>query len=161
MRIIKSSVDRLTYEKSGRAADYRWDDQLKGFGVRIYPSGRCAFVVTYRTETGTKKFLTLGNYGNLTVDEARRLAKDKLHDVQHGRDPQTERQEKRHEMTFDELADRYLDHFKARKRSDHAKRNDCSSARSCWMQNDDDPKPNCRSPWAIPPNREPANRYLP
>ena len=117
MRIIKSTVDKLTYEKFGRAADYRWDDQLKGFGVRIYPSGRCAFVVTYRTETGTKKFLTLGNYGNLTVDEARRLAKDKLHDVQHGRDPQTERQEKRHEMTFDELADRYLDHYKGRKKS--------------------------------------------
>ena len=117
MRIKKSTVDRLTYEKSGRAADYRWDDQLKGFGVRIYPSDRCAFVITYRTEAGTKKFLTLGNFGELTVDEARRLAKDKLSDVRHGRDPQAERQDKRHEMTFDELADRYLDHYKDRKKS--------------------------------------------
>jgi len=117
MKITKSTVDRMVYTKSRPAADYRWDDQLKGLGVRVYPSGRRAFVLTFRTQTGTKRFLTLGNYGELTVAQARRLAQDKLAEVRHGHDPQAERQDKRREITFDELADRYLDHHDGQKKS--------------------------------------------
>ena len=102
MKITKSAVDRMQYAKSGKAADYRWDDLLMGFGVRIYPSGRRAFVITYRNATGTKRFVTLGNYGELTVKQARSLAQDKLAEVRHGHDPQAERQQKRSELTFAE-----------------------------------------------------------
>ena len=35
MRINNSNIKSLKYEKSGNRADYRWDDSLKGFGVRI------------------------------------------------------------------------------------------------------------------------------
>ncbi len=117
MKITKSAVDRMAYARSGKAADYRWDDLLMGFGVRIYPSGRRAFVITYRNATGTKRFVTLGNYGELTVKQARSLAQDKLAEVRHGRDPQAERQQKRSEMTFAELAERYIDHVEHHKRS--------------------------------------------
>ena len=82
MKITKSAVDRMRYAKSGKAADYRWDDLLMGFGVRIYPSGRRAFVITYRNATGTKRFVTLGNYGVLTVKQARSLAQDASSAVQ-------------------------------------------------------------------------------
>lgn len=117
MKITKTAVDRMSYAKSAKAADYRWDEQLKGFGVRVYPSGRRAFVITYRTDTGTKRFLTLGDYGELTADQARRLAQDKLADVRHGKDPQAERKEKRLELSVEELAVRYLEHVKQHKRS--------------------------------------------
>lgn len=107
----------MVYEKDGRAADYRWDDELKGFGVRIYPSGRKAFVVAYRNDTNTKRFLTLGDYGELTVQQGRELARDKLVEVRHGRDPQADRQEKRKETTFKEFGERYIDYAKHHKRS--------------------------------------------
>jgi integrase len=119
MHLTKTILDKLTYAKADNAADYRWDDKLRGFGVRIYPSGRISFVVTYRNATSTKKFLTLGDYGSLTLDAARELAKDRLAEVRKGGDPQAEKQEKRREITFNGLADGYLDHFQHHKRSWH------------------------------------------
>jgi integrase len=132
MKVTKSAVDQMSYEKTpigkpskskpgevdvSYPADYRWDTQLSGFGVRVYPTGRRSFVVAFRNETGTKRFFTLGVYGSLTVDQARRLAKDKLSEVRHGRDPQAERHEKRKEMLFDELAERYVEYVRDHKRS--------------------------------------------
>ena len=87
MKITKRTVDELTYTATGNAACYYWDDQLPGFGIRVYPTGRKSFVLTYRTN-GRKRFLTLGNYGRLTVDEARRMAKIQAGDVERGTDPQ-------------------------------------------------------------------------
>lgn len=117
MKITANAVKAMVYEKDGRAADYRWDDELKGFGVRVYPSGRRAFVVAYRNETNTKRFLTLGDFGELTVQQARDLARDKLVEVRQGHDPQADRQEKRKETTFKEFGERYIDHAKHHKRS--------------------------------------------
>jgi integrase len=117
VKITMGALARLRYSKAGKAADYRWDDQLRGFGARIYPSGRVAFVVSYRSATGTKRFYTLGDFGELTVDQARRLAQDRLAEVRAGHDPQAERQERRREITVAELANRYLDHVRHRKRS--------------------------------------------
>jgi len=110
-------VDQLAYAKQGNAADYRWDDKLKGFGVRVYPSGRKTFLVTYRNAQSTKRFLSLGDFGRLTVDQARRLAQAKLAKVLHGRDPQSARETARGELSFEALAARYLEHVKSYKRS--------------------------------------------
>ena len=51
-----------------------WDSEIQGFHVRISPKGRKTFVLTYRYEGFVKEF-TIGTYGNLTIEEARRLAK--------------------------------------------------------------------------------------
>jgi len=51
-----------------------WDSEIQGFHVRISPKGRKTFVLTYRYE-GFVKEITIGTYGNLTIEEARRLAK--------------------------------------------------------------------------------------
>ena len=117
MNLTKRAVEQLAYEKQGDAADYRWDDKLKGFGVRVYPSGRKTFLVTYRNAQGTKRFLRLGDFGQLTVEQARDLAKAKLADVLHGRDPQAQRAKARDELSFEQLAARYLEHVKGHKRS--------------------------------------------
>lgn len=117
MKITITAVKTMAYEKVGNAADYRWDDDLKGFGVRVYPSGRRAFVVAYRNETNTKRFLTLGDFGELTVQQARELAREKLGDVRHGHDPQANRQVKRLETTFEAFGERYIEHVKDHKRS--------------------------------------------
>jgi hypothetical protein len=39
-------------------------------GVRIYPTGKKAFVLFYRA-SGRQRLMTLGDYGRYTVDEAR------------------------------------------------------------------------------------------
>jgi hypothetical protein len=52
-RITKRTVDALKAAKS----DYvRWDGDLKGFGVRVRPSGAKSFVAVYRTGGETPLF---------------------------------------------------------------------------------------------------------
>src|SRR3954447_18547206 len=99
MNLTKRAVEQLTYAKRDDAADYRWDDKLKGFGVRVYPSGRKTFLITYRNAQGTKRFLSLGDFGRLTVEQARGLAKGKWGDVLKGNDPQAAREKARGEFS--------------------------------------------------------------
>ena len=117
MKLTNTAIKNLKYEKAGNKADLYFDDELRGFGIRVYPSGRKSFFVSYRNASGTKKRHTLGNYGEFTATEARRLAQGMLADVRRGSDPQSEKQEKRGEITFADLTKRYLDYVQHHKRS--------------------------------------------
>ena len=64
-----------------------------------------------------QRFLSLGDFGRLTVEQARRLAQAKLAEVCQGADPQAARTKARSELSFAELARRYIDHVKSYKRS--------------------------------------------
>ncbi|WP_424363710.1 Arm DNA-binding domain-containing protein [Methylocystis parvus] len=63
-----------------------WDTELKGFGLRVEPSGTKSFLVRYRSN-GRKRFLSVGRYGPLTPDVARGLAKGLLGSVDCGQEP--------------------------------------------------------------------------
>lgn len=115
MKLTDRFIEAMGYEKSAGAADYRWDSELPGFGVRVYPSGRKSFLVSYRTEAGRKRFHTLADVNTLSVTKARRLATRKLSEVRLGADPQAERQAKRSEITVRELAGQYLGYIRHHK----------------------------------------------
>jgi integrase len=78
-----------------------WDDDPRGFGIRIKPSGVKTFFVQYRSPiTFNKSRLTIGQYGRLTVDEARREARKILGSVEKGEDPVEEKKRaKAHALT--------------------------------------------------------------
>ena len=94
------------------------DDALPGFGVRVYESGRKAFVLRYRTTDGQRRLLTLGSYGALTVQAARDLAQRRMGQILEGGDPLAERQDRKQGMTFADFAGVYLNqHAKPHKKS--------------------------------------------
>ena len=117
MNITTRTIESLQYTKQGNAAQYHFDDKLKGFGIRVYPSGRKSFVFAYRNRTNSKRFLTLGEYPSMKAHEARELAEARYYEVKQGGDPQATKQDQRDEITFQTLADRYLRHFEDRKKS--------------------------------------------
>ncbi len=109
MKLTKSVIDRFAYQgKNGSGRDVRWDCEVRGLGLRIYPSGKKAFVLSYRTK-GQKRLMTLGYYGSdLTLDEARDRARRRLLQVRDGLDPLRELQKERQGETMRDLCNRYM-----------------------------------------------------
>lgn len=94
-KVTKRSVDALTPAPSGDR--FLWDSEVKGFGVRVKPSGAKAFLVTYYAPGlhQVRRRLTLGAYGPLTPEEARKRAMALLARVANGGDPAQEKTEGR------------------------------------------------------------------
>src|SRR5207302_4628859 len=80
---------------SGNSRDGRWDDDPIDLRLRIYPSGRKAFILSYRNANGVKRLPALGDFGVLTLDEARRQAKRLLVAIDDKTDPLAERRKQR------------------------------------------------------------------
>ena len=105
-RITKRLIDSLA---PNPACDLQLtDSDLRGFGVRVKPSGAAAYFVRYRTADGRARRLVLGKVGTLTPDEARKLAADRLGAVAKGADPSRDRHAAREAMTFAEVCNWYL-----------------------------------------------------
>ena len=95
-----------------RAARYAiWDSRLSGFGLRIETTGRKTFVIRYRAEGGGRsapeRFMTVGQFGVLTIDDARKKARQLLAAAIVGEDPASDRQANRREMRVDALVELY------------------------------------------------------
>ena len=106
-KITKRAVDALRPDPAGRDV-FCWDagdGALKGFGVRLKPSGAASYLVQYRNKECRTRRLVLGRVGELTPDEARQLAADSLKEVRKGGDPSADRHAVRGAMTVAELCD--------------------------------------------------------
>jgi len=116
MKLTKTKIDRFTYEGNNNSRDIRWGDNPHGLGLRIYPSGRKAFILSYRVN-GRKRLLTLGTYGVITLDEAQKKARKAIGNLDTN-DPLEERQKATQGETVKELCRAYLErHAKVEKKS--------------------------------------------
>ena len=105
-RITKKTVDALT----ARQREYMlWDADIKGFGVRVHPSGRKVYLVKYRVNRRVIK-KTIGPHGAIPPAAARARAAEIITAAMTGRDltgrvlsPPTDT------TTVHELAGRFLD----------------------------------------------------
>jgi integrase len=94
--LTQKVVDAATYDRKGNAAHVLWDNELKGFGLRVYPSGRKAFLLSYRNAHGTKRAPAIGDATVMRLGEARSKARRLLVAVDdHDADPSAERRQHR------------------------------------------------------------------
>ncbi|MBQ0707874.1 site-specific integrase [Ochrobactrum sp. AP1BH01-1] len=111
-KLTKRIIDTLEPSETGE--QYLWDSELKGFGVRMMPSGVGSYIIKYRNSEGRQRKMVLGRVGTLTPDEARQLAREKMGEVFKGNDPSAERARLRQSITVGELCDLYLEDAKPR-----------------------------------------------
>ncbi len=107
IRLTKTSVEALA--QTGKRY-WVYDSELAGFAVRVQTTGGKTFAVSCRPGGGRsaiKRTITLGTFGKLTVEEARRRAKTIIANVLLGKDPAQEIMAKRREMRMSQLLELY------------------------------------------------------
>lgn len=105
---IAKLTKRVVDAAAPRAERYViWDSALKGFGLRVEPSGTKTFLVRFRA-AGRRRFVAVGRFGPLTPEQARGLSQGTLAHVRTGHDPAEERRRERAAITVADLARRFL-----------------------------------------------------
>lgn len=106
-KITKRSVDAAV---PGEQEFFLWDEELKGFGLRVYPSGRKMYLAQFRAG-GRLRRVNIGPHGVLTPDVARTEAMKHLSDVRRGGDPANERDRRKASPTMKEFGKRFLEEY--------------------------------------------------
>ena len=85
-----------------------WDRELRGFGVRVYPSGAKVYLVQSRGPGGSKR-IALGRHGVIPADRARQRAALVIGRIKAGEEPEAAAAARASAgSTVAELAGRYL-----------------------------------------------------
>jgi integrase len=114
MKLTKTVVERA----EPRAQRYRLNDSLvPGLCLLVLPSGARTYYLRFRQLDGRQLELKLGTPTELTVDGARKLARDALAQVREGRRPTEERRSLRQAQTLADLAREHLERHASKKRS--------------------------------------------
>lgn len=93
-----------------------WDTELKGFGIRVFPTGRKTYFIQYRNQSQNTRRKKIGVHGVLSTEQAREEAKKLFGDVAKGEDPSAVARLKRNTRTISDLAREYLEsHSKIKK----------------------------------------------
>ncbi|UZF23924.1 tyrosine-type recombinase/integrase [Ralstonia pseudosolanacearum] len=110
IKLTKSVVDAA----QAKTCDVELRDTIvPGFLCKVTPTGRKVFMLQYRTNSGVRRKPALGQFGELTVEQARSLAQDWLSEVRRGGDPGHDKAEARKAPTVKELSGRFMtDHSK-------------------------------------------------
>lgn len=107
IKLTKSAVDAISPTEK---ATYYYDVDLKGFFLRVMPSGAKAWGFEYRIgagRKGRKARITISTFGKITPDEARKIARQYSAEVALGSDPAARKQATAKAITISELIELY------------------------------------------------------
>ncbi len=109
VKLTARTVAKLTLPEGKREQIY-WDEQLRGFGLRLRAGGSAVWIAQYRMGARTRR-ITLGKRETTPPERARRLAAEILGRAKAGFDPQAEKAEARARaaVTLGSMVGRYLD----------------------------------------------------
>ena len=107
IKISRRSVEAL--EPMARDVDY-YDEDLKGFGIRVRPSGRKTYFVMMRHKCVMRRF-TVGTHGSVAPEQARLKAKQIIADLAIDKNPTAEVDAVRTAITVRSLGERFIDEY--------------------------------------------------
>jgi integrase len=118
MKLTKDSVAKLALPP-GKSEHFEWDADLPGFGIRLRGDSK-RWVVQYRFGSHQHRE-SLGDTRKITLDDARRIARNRFAQVELGTDPAAERAKAKAataaaRLTLAAVSERYIVAKKASKR---------------------------------------------
>ncbi|MFC3608507.1 tyrosine-type recombinase/integrase [Stutzerimonas tarimensis] len=122
IKLTKSAVDAA--KPQAQAVELR-DTVVPGFLCKITPAGRKVFMLQYRTNAGERRKPALGQYGELTVEQARVMAQEWLAEVRRGGDPSAAKNAARKAPTMKEYCHTFMEDYSKQ-------RNKPSTQRGYW-----------------------------
>lgn len=108
IKLTKSAVDAA--EVTGKDYELR-DTVVPGFLCKVTTHGRKVFMLQYRTNWGERRKPKIGQFGELTVEQARSIAQDWLADVRRGNDPSAAKLAARMAPTVKELCGQFIEEY--------------------------------------------------
>jgi len=106
-KLTKRFVESLSSEEKEEIL--AWDAEIKGFGIRVFATGRKTYFVQYRNEGGSTRRKKIGVHGSITAEQAREEAKKLLGEIAKGEDPSKEAKQAKLKPTFGQFANDYLE----------------------------------------------------
>lgn len=113
VKLTKKLIDAAPFPKQGQM--FLRDVEVRGLALRI-TTGAKAFVFEKKINGRARRF-TLGPYGALTVEAARKMAQEKIGEVAKGDDPAEARRQRRQATTWGDLETLYLERHAIHKKS--------------------------------------------
>lgn len=116
--IKKKLTKRVIDEAEPKAERYHIQDtEIPGYALRVYPTGRKAYVVDYREQdSGRRRCITVGDAAIITPDNARLKALEIRRQVADGKSPQEERTNNREKPLFKDFVEEYFEWAKDEKK---------------------------------------------
>ena len=87
MKLKNKKIDQLIPDTKSYIV---WDNEIRGFGVRVNLNSKKTFILKYRVGQGRSARVrkpVIGTYGVMKVDEARKIARKWLLEASEGNDP--------------------------------------------------------------------------
>jgi hypothetical protein len=111
--VAKQKLTKLMIEKAAASSkDYELrDTEVRGFLCKVTPAGSKTFMVQYRTLAGIRRKPKIGLFGELTVDQARQIAKDWLSEVRKGGDPSAAKAAARVALNLAQLCSKFTEDY--------------------------------------------------
>ncbi len=115
LKITKRAVDAV--ETPAKGDVYYWDTDREGpqgFGLRVTPNGVKSFVFQYRLRGRPARRITIGKYGKLTPEQARKIAREHSHSAERGTDPLEAQRQKAREarnLGWEGYVDRFVEGY--------------------------------------------------
>lgn len=115
VNFTKANLEQLVAPDTGRR--YVHDTKEPGLIVQVTPAGRKTFQI-YKKHMGKPVRVTIGTFPDLTVEQARKRAREIKVELSNGENPNDKLKQQRQEMTFGDLFTEYMErHAKVKKRS--------------------------------------------
>ena len=129
----KSTIEKLNPAPKGKRLIYR-DARMPSLMLRVTEQGTKSFSICRKIKRRPVR-ITIGKFPNISIENARTKAAQKITDIANGANPNEEKKKLNNEMTFGELFEEFMERYsRPYKKSWKHDEREVKKYLSCWFK---------------------------